>query len=351
MASQLTESVGERSLARTGYTSFFFATSGALLAIALIGFTPSLYLRWIFIPDQPMPVARWHTHMDLWWRRGSCCSSFKRAWSGEVTSSDTANWGSSLRSSVLGLSSPAWPRRGAISPLPLVARSTSVLDSTFDWFVPFCRFRTPLALSNTSACVVNRYPRFGIVSMRTPSSPARDGVLLRSCGRRWVTLQIAANDRGAAPPTCQLHPTGSRDGRVPPSRLAWAWRLIRCAKSRRRRHLLTDRQVWISFLQSMGARMDHRYWLTILSWVRVNSDHVFERFIHHRTHSPNWKIRSLHVRGTIHTQTRNFLLHACSDLLTVVAGLRPGDIVSEPDPCRPTESVARDLVTSWYGWW
>jgi len=55
MASQLTESVGERSLARTGYTSFFFATSGALLAIALIGFTPSLYLRWIFIPDQPMP--------------------------------------------------------------------------------------------------------------------------------------------------------------------------------------------------------------------------------------------------------------------------------------------------------
>ena len=53
--SQLTESVGGRTVAREGYTSFFFAMSGAFLAIVLIGFTPSLYLRWIFLPDHPMP--------------------------------------------------------------------------------------------------------------------------------------------------------------------------------------------------------------------------------------------------------------------------------------------------------
>src|SRR5262245_45793429 len=52
--SQLTESVGQRSFARTGY-SFFFAMSLVFFAIVLIGFAPSLYLRGIFFPDQPMP--------------------------------------------------------------------------------------------------------------------------------------------------------------------------------------------------------------------------------------------------------------------------------------------------------
>jgi hypothetical protein len=55
MASQLTESVGGRTFARTGYTGFYFAMSGAFLAIVLIGFTPSLYLRGMFFPGQPMP--------------------------------------------------------------------------------------------------------------------------------------------------------------------------------------------------------------------------------------------------------------------------------------------------------
>ena len=55
MASQLTESVGEGLVTRHGSTSFFFAMSGAFLAIVLIGFTPSLYLRGMLFPDQPMP--------------------------------------------------------------------------------------------------------------------------------------------------------------------------------------------------------------------------------------------------------------------------------------------------------
>lgn len=56
MASQLTESVGERVVTRHGYTSFFFAMSGAFLAIVLIGFAPTFYLHGVFFPVPTRPA-------------------------------------------------------------------------------------------------------------------------------------------------------------------------------------------------------------------------------------------------------------------------------------------------------
>ena len=54
--SQLTESVGERAIARTSHTSFFFAMSGAFLAIVLIGFAPTFYLHGVFFPTPTRPA-------------------------------------------------------------------------------------------------------------------------------------------------------------------------------------------------------------------------------------------------------------------------------------------------------